>query len=205
MRNLIIIFIVKSLLLAGGNPVGIFDESTDVGNCKLAGSAVYDSKEKIYTLTDAGTNMWGRTDEFHFAWEKVSGNFSLSARIAFEGEGVQAHRKMGLMIRETLDGDSPYADVVVHGDGLTSLQYRLTKGDITKEIRSDVTGADHIDLERSGNKIVIKTAKGQKPSSSSGETEISLPKTSYVGLFICSHDENVIEKGYFYDLKLRKK
>ena len=32
------------------------------------------------------------------------------------------------MIRQSLEADSPYVDAVVHGDGLTSLQYRKVQG-----------------------------------------------------------------------------
>jgi len=183
---------------------GLFEAMSDVGKPVLKGNSIYDPAKKSYTLTGAGENIWAEYDQFHFNWTKFTGDFTLSARIEFEGEGVNAHRKMGIMIRETLEGDSPYADVVVHGDGLTSLQYRLKKGEQTHEIKADITGADHIVLERSGNKMVIKTAVGKAPSGVSAETEIILPATCYVGIFICSHVEDVIEKGIFYDVNLRK-
>ena len=183
---------------------GILDESTDVGKPSLKGSTVYDPETQGYTLTGAGENVWAQADQFHFAWVKVTGDFSLSTRFAFEGEGVNAHRKVGIMVRESLEGDSPYADVTVHGDGLTSLQYRPKKGDMTKEIRSGMTGADHILLKRTGNTVGIQTAKGEEPLGHAEETEIKLPETCYVGIFICSHDADVIEKAYFHDLKLKQ-
>ena len=46
----------------------------------------------------------------------------------FLGEGVDPHRKAGVIARTSLDADSPYADAAVHGDGLISLQFRRTKG-----------------------------------------------------------------------------
>lgn len=193
------------MLIAPKNSIGVFEKSNDVGSCKNKGSAIYNAKSKEYTLTGAGLNIWGKSDEFHFVWKKVTGDFTINASVAFEGKGVVLHRKMGIMIRETLDGDSPYADAVVHGDGLTSLQYRLTKGDITKEIKAEIKGADHLVLIRSGKKIFIRTGIGEFPSVNTAETEITLPETCYVGLFICSHDENVIEKGYFKDVKLKRK
>lgn len=183
---------------------GPLNESIDVGNPKLKGSTVYDPKTQSYTLSGAGENVWAKKDQFHFAWIKVTGDFSLSTRFAFEGEGVNAHRKVGIMVRETLDEDSPYADVTVHGDGLTSLQYRLNKGDVTNEIKADITGADHISLGRSGNKIAIQTAKGEEALAHSEELGIDLPETCYVGIFLCSHDENVVEKCLFNELKFKQ-
>ena len=46
------------------------------------------------------------------------------------------------MVRQGLDADAPYADAVLHADGLISLQYRLVKGGETQEIKSPIKGPD---------------------------------------------------------------
>ncbi|MCP6286068.1 hypothetical protein NL472_27880, partial [Klebsiella pneumoniae] len=89
-----------------------------------AGSATYDEKTASYTLTASGANMWATADAFHFAAKPVSGNLRIAADVGFTGAGKDPHRKAGVMIRDSLEPDAPYADVVVHGDGLVSLQYR---------------------------------------------------------------------------------
>ena len=89
--------------IAQGNQLGQFDSHGDIGNPKLAGSASYDAGNQEYTLTAAGTNMWFGRDQFHFAWKKLKGDFILRTRFAFEGKGVDAHRKVGWMVRPTLD------------------------------------------------------------------------------------------------------
>jgi hypothetical protein len=191
------------LTACSGTPV--FEDAGDVGNCKLPGSFVYDKDKDVYTLTGAGTNMWAQTDEFFMVWKEVTGDFSLSAQIAFKGEGVNAHRKMGLIIRESLQPDAPYADVAVHGDGLTSLQYRSEKGGATQELKSDNTMPDHITLERRGNKLIMKTGTGRYSEQPDAVLELALPQKCYVGLFICSHEEDVLETGYFSDVRFEVK
>ena len=79
--------------------------------------------------------MWAQRDEFHFVWKRMTGDFILQTRVELIGKGVDPHRKAGLMVRAGQDADAPYADAVVHGDGLTSLQFRRTKGAITEESR----------------------------------------------------------------------
>jgi hypothetical protein len=197
-----IIFIASLLFIsvACESEGNLFEGWGDVGNPKLKGNFSYDKASKVYTLTGAGTNMWLQSDEFFMAWKKETGDFSLSAQIAFEGDGVNAHRKMGLIIRESLTGESKYADVAVHGDGLTSLQYREATGGETKEVVATTKNADHITLERVGNKIVIKTGVGEYVQNATGEIEIDLPDTCYVGLFVCSHEADVLETGYFSDV-----
>ena len=182
----------------------LFEGSGDIGNCKLKGFMSYDKSSGVYTLTGAGTNMWATTDEFFMAWRKETGDFSLSAQIAFEGEGVNAHRKMGLMIRESLTGNSNYADVCVHGDGLTSLQYREHKGDITKEAVAEHKAPDYIKLERIGKRIIMKTAHNNYPEEITGEIELDFPGTVYIGIFVCSHEEDVLETVYFSNVQYKK-
>jgi hypothetical protein len=180
------------------NVATVFEGSADVGNPALKGSFSYDEAEKKYTLTGAGTNMWLQSDEFFMVWKKETGDFSLSAKVAFEGKGVNAHRKLGLIIRESLTGESKYADVAIHGDGLTSLQYRDTTGGETREVVATNRNADHITLERTGNRIVIKTGVGQYAPNATAEVEIDLPETCYIGLFVCSHEPDVLETAYFW-------
>ena len=59
-------------------------------------------------------------DDFHYVWKEISGDINLSADIDFVGSKGIAHRRAVLMIRQTLDPHSIYADVARHGDGLTS-------------------------------------------------------------------------------------
>ena len=107
--------------------LGQFDGHGDVGSPKIAGSGAYNALSQEYALSAAGVNMWAQRDEFHFAWKKMKGDFILQARVELLGTGVDPHRKLGLIVRPSLDADAPYADVAVHGDGLVSLQYRRTR------------------------------------------------------------------------------
>jgi len=193
------------ILLTSCSGKQIFENASDIGNSKIPGNFVYDKATDVYTLTGAGTNMWAQNDEFFMVWKEVSGDFSLSAKIAFEGEGVNAHRKMGLIIRESLQPDARYADVAVHGDGLTSLQYRSEKGGDTRELKSDHQMPNHIIMERTGNKISMKTGTGKYSHQPEVTLELVLPQKCYVGLFICSHEADVLETGYFSNVRLEYK
>ncbi len=46
------------------------------------------------------------------------------------------------MIRQSLDADSAYVDVALHGDGLTSLQFREAKGAATHEVQANVSAPE---------------------------------------------------------------
>ena len=64
----------------------------------------------------------GHADAFQFAWKKISGDVEISADVSFPNSGGNEHKKAVLMLRQSLDADSVYADVALHGNGLTSLQ-----------------------------------------------------------------------------------
>ncbi len=182
-------------------PLGQFDEHTDVGSPKLAGSAAYDAVSQEYSMSAAGFNMWANRDEFHFLWKRMTGDFILQARVEFIGKGVDPHRKLGWIVRSTLDDDSPYADATVHGDGLTSLQFRRTKGAITEQVRSTATGPDFIQLERKGSDYIFSAAHFGEPLATC-QTNLALGDEVYAGLFLCSHNSNVVEKAIFRDVRI---
>jgi hypothetical protein len=54
----------------------------------------------------------------------LSGDFTLTADVKFIGTGGNPHRKACLLVRQSLKPGSVYADVALHGSGLTALQYR---------------------------------------------------------------------------------
>lgn len=87
---------------------GIFDAQTDVGTVKHKGSALYDPKLQQYQLEGSGANIWAKSDAFHFVWKRMKGDFILRTNAAFIGKGVEDHRKIGLMIRTSLDSGSKH-------------------------------------------------------------------------------------------------
>jgi regulation of enolase protein 1 (concanavalin A-like superfamily) len=188
--------------LAQSGPLGQFDGHADVGAPAIAGTATYDAGPQTYTVAAAGVNMWGQRDEFHFVWKRITGDFTIQARVELVGKGVNAHRKAGLMVRPDQDADTPYVDGVVHGDGLTSLQFRRTKGGITEEQRVTTAGAEIVKLERKGNKYTFSAAKSGESFMTTELADITLGDTVLVGLVVCSHDPGVIEKAIFRNVKI---
>ncbi|MCA9127857.1 MAG: TolB family protein [Planctomycetales bacterium] len=182
--------------------VGQFDHHGDVGAVKHTGSSVYDPAAQEYHLSGAGTNMWFAQDEFQFVWKKMRGDFVLRCQAELLGAGVDPHRKLGWMIRSSLDTDSPYVDLAVHGDGLTSMQFRRNKGDNTEQVESPVKAPNVLQLVRKNNKYVMSVAKHGEVLTSSELEGIQLGDEVYVGLFICSHNADVVEKAIFRNVRV---
>lgn len=183
-------------------PVGIFDGHGDIGDVLKAGSATYNPETQEYEVSGAGYNIWFDHDEFQFLWKRMTGDFIVYTRARLVGEGVDPHRKVGWMARQNLKGNSPHINAVVHGDGLTSLQFRRTAGTETEEVRSDLTGADVIQMERKGNTYTMRVAKFGEPFVTEQVADLDLGDEVYVGLFVGSHNKDVIEKGIYSDVRI---
>lgn len=189
---------------AQAQAVGVFENHSDVGDNPQRGSASYDSAAHEYRITGGGANLWGATDAFHFVWKRATGNFSVTADVRFIGAGKEEHRKALLMVRQTLDANSPYADVALHGDGLTSLQFRPVPGAETSEVRSSVTGPTRIRIERRGAQFFMSAGKAGQPLTPSIPTTVALDGPVYVGLGVCSHDAQVLETAIFSNVKFEE-
>jgi Tol biopolymer transport system component len=183
---------------------GMFESHADVGKVLHPGSMEFDAAQQTYTIAGSGKNMWFGEDAFHFAWKKASGDVTLTADISFLGKGVNEHRKAVLMVRQSLDADSAYADVALHGSGLTSLQYRHENGATTHEIQANVSAPKRLRLVKRGAYFSMWLAgEGGEFHLASGSTRIALREPFYVGIGVCSHDEKVIEKAMFSNVSLK--
>lgn len=182
---------------------GIFEGDGDIGAPQRAGSVEYDAARGRYKISGGGENMWFTNDAFHFAWKKISGDVSLAADIAFVTTGGNAHRKACLIIRQSLDPESAYADAAVHGNGLTSLQYRESKGERTYEIQANVSAPRWLRIEKRGKYVCMSLAReGEEPHPAGGAFRISFEEPFYIGLGVCAHDNNALEQVVFSNVEL---
>jgi TolB protein len=189
------------------NPVGIFEDHRDVGEVapQFAGGVDYDKAKETYTVSGSGENMWFGRDAFHFAWKRATGDLALTADIAFLGSGKNPHRKAVLMIRQNLEADSPYADIALHGVGLTSLQYRDEKSATTHEVQANVSAPKRLRLIKRGDYFTMWLAGPDGKFALAGATgKIHLEEPFYVGIGVCSHEKDVSETAVFSNVELKE-
>ena len=210
MKTSLQIFLIMSTIISAGtvpalsqsNPPGEFEGNADIGSPKLAGSAEYDSANQVYTVAGAGSNMWFSSDQCHFVWKKLKGDFILRTRLEFLGAGAVPHRKAGWLVRPNLDPGAPHVDTAEHGSGLTSLQFRRAAGNKTEELTLAITNADVLQLERQGHSYTFSAAHYGEPFVSAQLPNLDLGDEVLAGLFVCSHDADVIEKALFHDVRI---
>jgi TolB protein len=183
-------------------PIGQFSGHADIGAVKHAGSVVYEPTEQKYEISSSGKNMWVGEDQLHYIYNQMSGDFIVSAQVAFEGAGADPHRKMGWDVRTSLDTASPNVHTAVHGDGLASLQFREKAGGDTDQYPLQVKAPDVIQLERRGDVYIFSAAKKGEPFQVTSVSHIKLGEKVYVGLTLCAHNPDVVETATFSNVRI---
>jgi TolB protein len=203
-RLALVFLFASAQFVFGGSKLGIFSKQADIGSVAKPGSVSFDSAKGEYLIAGGGENMWFTNDAFHFVWEKMSGDFTLTADIRWIGTNGNPHRKACLLVRQSLDANSAYADVAVHGSGLTALQYRETTGDTTHEVQSDISAPARVRLEKRGDYISMWLAPtGGELKPAGGYVPVPFKGKFYVGLGVCAHDNKAIEQAVFSNVELK--
>jgi dipeptidyl aminopeptidase/acylaminoacyl peptidase len=204
------LFVFFSPSFSQTKSIGIFDNAADIGKPKNAGFSRYDENTQTYFLKGSGYNIWFNRDEFQYLYKKIGGNFILTGNFEFTGGAGNSHRKIGWMIRESSDEGAASVNAVVHGDGLTVLQWRPLRGAYMRDPEDEVFYAKKsvfrtIQLERTGNKITMRVANWGEPLQEvAGQEMPNLKDSVLVGLFISSHDSDKIEEAKVWNVRLDK-
>jgi TolB protein len=189
--------------------VGIFQGQSDVGSVSPSGTAAYDPRIDAYALTSAGANTWYHVDGFHYLWKKVSGDWTLTADVAFPPRAYahepNPHRKGILMFRQTLDAGAAYAALSVHGSGMPALQYRRERGANTEDIELNISLPKTIRIEKRGDIFTVFLSAGGEPLHQIGASiRLHLKSPFYVGLGALSHDVDTTDQVQFSRVTLQR-
>jgi len=196
---------LAALVLSAQSEFGIFTAQGSVGETPPGCKLQYNAAKGEYRITGGGANVWDATDAFYFVWKQVSGDVTLTADVEFVGTSATAHRKAMLMVRQNLEPGSAYADAVLHGDGLTSLQFRGAANEHTYQVFTQTEGRARLRIVRKGSVYTMFSGKPGEELKQSGPIEyVSLKDPVYVGLGVCSHVATALETAIFSNVRLEQ-
>ncbi len=203
MREPLLIGLLAISAFAQSDNLGGFTNSGDVGGPSRKGSTEFNASDGQYRITGSGANIWGKQDQFQYVWREMSGNFAVSVTMQFLGQGEE-HRKAGIMLRQSLDTDSPYGDFVIHGNGMPGLQWRSNKGENTNafDLPFDGPGKFKLKLVRTGVGITVSLAKDGAELKQVARTEVTFRNPILVGLVVCSHKADASDTVVFSDVSV---
>ena len=168
---------------------------TDIGGPAYQGSA--SAHDGVFTVDASGGDIWGNYDQFHFVYQTLGGDGTIVARVD-SVQDTDYWAKAGVMMRQSLDPDSPYAFMFVSPGAATNFQYRVGQGnDAGWNGNLGAFAPEWVKLVRTGDVIT-----GYASADGANWTEvasITVPMSTqiYVGLALTAHNNGAINESTF--------
>ena len=187
------------------------------GNPGSVGSFV-EGPTGTYTITATGADIWNDADQFHYAFQTLTGAGSIVARVE-SVELTDPWAKCGVMIRETLQPGSKFAAVYItptNPDGTATNGCRFqarTETDAAATSDSSIATAEQmaitapywIKLERdvSGSFRASYSANGTTWTQMAWNPQfIPMSSNVYAGLALTSHNNNEVCEAKFSNVTI---
>jgi regulation of enolase protein 1 (concanavalin A-like superfamily) len=163
----------------------------DVGSPAVAGSASYAGG--VFTVNGAGTDIWGTNDQFHYAYQPVTGNGTIVARVTSQSN-TSANAKAGIMFKQSTTAGSSYILIGTSPSGQVKVQYNFNGS----------TGGGTYTFPNVWMKLTRTAGKFTASLSVDGSTwtqvlskAVAITDPATVGLFTCSHNSTTIGTATF--------
>lgn len=171
----------------------------DIGAVGAAGSTSI--ANGTFTIHGSGWDLWSSADEFHYNYQQISGDCTITARVI--SLSPDARTLGGVMIRETLAANSTHAVTTMVNTGVNAF-FRVNTGGGTNHsgTTSGMAKPYWLRLVRSGNtfKAYHSPDSGGTPSGwvqKGATTTINMASSVYIGLAVCSRIDGTIGTGVF--------
>lgn len=177
--------------IATGAPAGFID--LDIGI--TGGSRVQTGN--VHTVRSAGNDIWNLTDQFHFAYQTLSGDGSFTAKVtslSLVSGSLDPWAKAGVMIREKLNGGSRHAMMEVTAANGALFQYRQTEnGGCGNTIQSGIKAPYWVRIVRVKDTLTgFLSPDGSTWSQIAGSRVVlpGLPTQLFAGMAVTAHTNN---------------
>jgi len=180
--------------------------SQDIGAVAAAGSA--NESGGLWTIKASGADIFGTADEFHYAFmtTKLRGDCDIRVRVATVTGGANNWRKIGVMIRDTLDPGSKFAYAITRpGTDGGSFGWRpATGGGCWSQSYGDPDIPVWVRLVRQANRISAWSSTNGTAWTQQGGYIYIMSGEVYVGLCLTSHEDGVVTTATFDNLTVVK-
>lgn len=159
-------------------------------NAEIGGAVSGDAIEQdgIYTVTAAGRDVWGTSDELRFVSRTLSGDGDVVARIDSLAS-VHPWTKAGVMIRASGEAGAPHAFMLLSGGRGLAFQRRVTRnGPTVYTDGGPGTAPRWLRLSRRGSRITAYAGVDGSTWRLVGSDTIPMGEQALVGLAVSSHD-----------------
>jgi len=167
-----------------------------------------------YAMGADGEDIWDQADQFRYAYKRLSGNGSITARVV-SVEDTHEWAKAGVMIRNTLDDYSVHAFMCVTPSNRRSFQNRQIIAETSYQASSNIDAITLpllVRVVRQGNNFTGYYSENginwiQQPDdentgddASPNPVTIVMSQNIYIGLAYTSHNVNAMGIAVFSDV-----
>jgi regulation of enolase protein 1 (concanavalin A-like superfamily) len=141
-----------------------------------------------FVIDAGGTDIWDARDEFVFAWTPLQGDGAIVARVR-DLQQTDPWAKAGLMLRESLAGDSRHASIFVTPTQGVAFQRRTEPGGFTTHTYGSAAASPQwLKLERRGSLVVAYESVDGRSWTLVGSDVLETGASMYVGIAVTSHN-----------------
>lgn len=165
-------------------------------NCADIGGAIPSGDQSVqngtWTISAGGSDIWGTTDQFHYDWQTLATDGSVSAHITSQ-TNTDPWAKAGVMLRQTADANSAYyAIFVTPGNGIVVQSRSLTGATAIEPAFIPGTTPAYVKVTRAGMTFTAYTSSdGVNWTLVPGSTTtIGMTGSVLEGLATTSHNVN---------------
>jgi regulation of enolase protein 1 (concanavalin A-like superfamily) len=160
--------------------------ATNIGSPSLSGTTTFNGS--VFSISAAGTDIAGTSDQFVFTYRSLTGDGDVVARVA-SLTNTHAAAKAGVMIRGALAANAAHVFAAVSAANGVVTQSRSTAGGSTTNTGGGSGAAPvWLKVERRGNTLRTYRSADGLAWTNIGSVTMTLPATVYVGLAATSHN-----------------
>ena len=141
-----------------------------------------------FVINAGGTDIWNAWDEFVFVSTPLQGDGAIVARVR-DLQQTDPWAKAGLMLRESLAGDSRHASIFVTPTQGVAFQRRTEPGGWTSHTYGSTAASPQwLKLERRGSLVVSYESPDGRSWTLVGSDVLATGTSLYVGIAVTSHN-----------------
>ncbi|HMO65794.1 MAG TPA: silent information regulator protein Sir2, partial [Verrucomicrobiota bacterium] len=154
----------------------------------------------VWTVAGGGSDIWNAADQFRFVHQPLSADGEIIARVT-SLQNTDPWAKAGVMIRETLNGNSRHAFMGITPANGFAWQRRTATGGSSEHTAGGSLNAapgNWVRLTRQGNTLrAYKSANGINWTQVGSALNIGMASEIYIGLAVTSHNNGTVATAVF--------
>lgn len=173
----------------------------DIGKVGVPGTAQF--ADKTFTVTASGDDIFGQADAFHFVYQPLHGDGQIVVRVV-SYQRKDMWTKVGVMVRETTDPGSKFADVLVTPDNGAEAQWRTnTNGDTQTTDQVPSPAPFWLKMVRAGDTLTSYVSKDGEAWQQRGQAIVPLASDALIGVCVTSHKNDTLTEAKIDSVRVR--